>query len=124
MGASTREEINNLPKRSSIFEALTSIVQPFVRSSKTKKTIALIFDVYLVYRLNTYPLIHWNFFHFAMNALSIIPLLERFEGEHGTLLSGALFIGRMLTSETLSDARISLVSGAWSGSLCANINGA
>lgn len=47
-----------------------------------------------VYRLNTYPFIHLNFFHALMNILALVPLLERFESEHGTLTSLALFFGR------------------------------
>ena len=49
-----------------------------------------------VYRLNTYPFIHLNFFHALMNVLALVPLLERFESEHGTLTSLALFFGREL----------------------------
>jgi len=48
-----------------------------------------------VYRLNTYPLIHVNFFHALLDTAAILPLLERFESEHGTLTSAALFLGRM-----------------------------
>lgn len=48
----------------------------------------------LVYRLNTFPLIHTGFFHALLNALALTPLLERFEAEHGTLTSIALFVGR------------------------------
>lgn len=50
--------------------------------------------VRLVYRLNTYPLIHINLLHFLLNAFAVVPLLERFEAEHGTLLTGAFFLGR------------------------------
>ncbi|KAG8529191.1 uncharacterized protein KY384_005826 [Bacidia gigantensis] len=46
-----------------------------------------------MYRLNTYPLIHIGFLHFLLNTLSIVPLLERFEAEHGTLLTAAFFGG-------------------------------
>lgn len=49
---------------------------------------------FLVYRLNTYPLIHVNFLHALFNALALTPLMERFEAEHGTLLTGAMFGGR------------------------------
>ncbi len=49
----------------------------------------------VVYRLNTYPLIHQNFFHAFFNVLALVPLLERFEAEHGTLLTGAMFAGRV-----------------------------
>lgn len=47
-----------------------------------------------VYRLNTYPIIHTGFFHAILNAVALTPLLERFEAEHGTLTSIALFVGR------------------------------
>ncbi|CAL8577704.1 Putative rhomboid protease [Xanthoria parietina] len=50
-----------------------------------------------MYRLNTYPLIHRNFLHALFNTLALIPLLERFEAEHGTLLSGAMFAGPLST---------------------------
>lgn len=48
----------------------------------------------LVYRLNTYPLIHLGFLHAFFNTIALLPLLERFEAEHGTLLTGAMFAGR------------------------------
>lgn len=47
-----------------------------------------------VYRLNTFPFIHLNFFHAVMNILALTPLLERFETEYGTLTALALFFGR------------------------------
>jgi glycosylphosphatidylinositol transamidase len=50
--------------------------------------------VILVYRLNTYPVIHMGFFHAFFNAMAVTPLLERFEAEHGTLTAIALFVGR------------------------------
>ena len=49
-----------------------------------------------MYRLNTYPLIHIGFVHVFLNTISIVPLLERFEAEHGTLLTAAFFGGRKL----------------------------
>lgn len=52
-----------------------------------------------MYRLNTYPLIHTGFFHALLNALALTPLLERFEAEHGTLTSIALFVGRKYCTE-------------------------
>lgn len=52
-----------------------------------------------MYRLNTYPLIHLGFLHALLNTLALAPLLERFEADHGTLLTTALFIGRMYKSE-------------------------
>ena len=47
-----------------------------------------------VYRLNTYPLIHLGFFHMLLNTIALAPLLERFEADHGTLLTAAMFVGR------------------------------
>lgn len=49
----------------------------------------------LVYRTNTFPLVHAGFFHAFMNILALTPLLERFEAEYGTLTTLALFLGRM-----------------------------
>lgn len=67
-----------------------------------------------VYRLNTYPFIHLNFFHAFMNILALTPLLERFETEYGTLTALALFFGRgfpssfyaagVLTRDSICDA--------------------
>ncbi|KAI9861474.1 MAG: putative rhomboid protease [Vezdaea acicularis] len=50
-----------------------------------------------MYRINTYPLVHIGFFHMLLNTLALAPLLERFEAEHGTLLSLALFAGPLST---------------------------
>ncbi|KAK1753514.1 rhomboid protein 2 [Echria macrotheca] len=50
-----------------------------------------------LYRLNTFPFIHLNLFHAVMNILALIPLLERFEAEYGTLTSLALFFGPFAT---------------------------
>ncbi|KAK2802135.1 hypothetical protein FQN50_007499 [Emmonsiellopsis sp. PD_5] len=50
-----------------------------------------------LYRLNTYPIIHTGFIHTFLNLLALAPLLERFEAEHGTLTSVALFIGPLST---------------------------
>lgn len=47
-----------------------------------------------MYRLNTFPLIHLGFFHMLMDTICLVPLLERFEAEFGTLTSVALFMGR------------------------------
>ena len=47
-----------------------------------------------MYRLNTFPLIHMGFFHMLINLVCLIPLLERFEAEHGTLNTTAMFLGR------------------------------
>ncbi len=47
-----------------------------------------------MHRVNTFPFIHLNIFHAILNILALTPLLERFESEHGTLTSLALFLGR------------------------------
>ncbi|KAK7520043.1 hypothetical protein IWZ03DRAFT_128159 [Phyllosticta citriasiana] len=49
------------------------------------------------YRLNTYSFTHLGFFHLVINLLAITPLLERFESEHGTLVSFSLFSGPFAT---------------------------
>ncbi|KAI5863589.1 hypothetical protein GGS23DRAFT_596100 [Durotheca rogersii] len=54
-----------------------------------------------MYRANTFPLIHLNFFHALFNILSLTPLLERFEHEFGTLTSLALFFGPLTTIPAL-----------------------
>jgi glycosylphosphatidylinositol transamidase len=54
-----------------------------------------------VYRTNTYPLLHINVFHLVINFLGLVPLLERFEKEHGSLASVALFFGPLSTVPAL-----------------------
>jgi glycosylphosphatidylinositol transamidase len=54
--------------------------------------------VWIVYRTNTFPLVHVGFFHALMNILALTPLLERFEAEYGTLTTLALFLGRKAPS--------------------------
>ncbi|KAI1371915.1 Gaa1-like protein [Hypoxylon crocopeplum] len=54
-----------------------------------------------MYRVNTFPLIHLNFFHALFNILSLTPLMERFETEFGTLTSLALFFGPLTTIPAL-----------------------
>ncbi|KAH0493325.1 hypothetical protein MKX07_006862 [Trichoderma sp. CBMAI-0711] len=49
------------------------------------------------YRLNTFPLVHLNFFHAVLNAVALAPLMERFESEYGTLTTLALFFGPLTT---------------------------
>lgn len=56
-----------------------------------------------VYRLNTYPLIHLGFIHAILNTLALAPLLERFEADHGTLLTAAMFVGRTFKDTLLSE---------------------
>jgi len=50
-------------------------------------------NIFTMYRLNTFPLLHLNFFHALFNTLALTPLMERFEAEFGTLTSLALFFG-------------------------------
>ena len=59
-----------------------------------------------MYRLNTYPLIHLGFLHALLNTLALAPLLERFEADHGTLLTAAMFVGRMCTFNYLGEPLI------------------
>ncbi|KAI0016362.1 Gaa1-like protein [Xylariomycetidae sp. FL0641] len=54
-------------------------------------------NIFTMYRINTFPLIHLNFFHALFNILALTPLLERFETEFGTLTSLALFFGPLTT---------------------------
>lgn len=56
-----------------------------------------------VYRLNTYPLIHLGLLHALLNVIALLPLLERFEAEHGTLLSVAMFAGRIRACQFIED---------------------
>ncbi|KAK7540694.1 rhomboid family protein [Phyllosticta citribraziliensis] len=49
------------------------------------------------YRLNTFSFTHLGLFHLLINLLAITPLLERFESEHGTLVSFSLFSGPFAT---------------------------
>ncbi|ROW01800.1 hypothetical protein VPNG_07816 [Cytospora leucostoma] len=50
-----------------------------------------------LYRTNTYPFVHLNFFHMIINVIAVTPFLERFESEFGTLTSLALFFGPFST---------------------------
>lgn len=69
-------------------------------------------DSTIVYRLNTYPLIHRGFLHAFFNTLAFIPLLERFESEHGTLLTGAMFVGRR-SSKSLNHSMFAALKDDW-----------
>lgn len=51
----------------------------------------------LVYRLNTFPLLHVGFIHMIVNIFALTPLLERFEAENGSLPTLLLFTGRSST---------------------------
>ncbi|SMQ55296.1 unnamed protein product [Zymoseptoria tritici ST99CH_3D7] len=44
-------------------------------------------------RLNLFPMLHTNFFHYLLNLIAFVPLVERFESEHGTIVTFALFTG-------------------------------
>ena len=46
-----------------------------------------------MYRLNTFVFVHLGFFHMLFNLICIVPLMERFEAEFGTLVTFALFMG-------------------------------
>ncbi|KXS97714.1 hypothetical protein AC578_8844 [Pseudocercospora eumusae] len=50
-------------------------------------------NIATLHRLNTYPLLHVSFLHYILNIISLVPLLERFESEHGTITTVALFAG-------------------------------
>ncbi|KAK4099895.1 hypothetical protein N658DRAFT_497874 [Parathielavia hyrcaniae] len=54
-----------------------------------------------MYRTNTYALLHTDVFHLLLNLFAVIPMLERFEAEHGTLTSLALFFGPLSTVPAL-----------------------
>jgi membrane associated rhomboid family serine protease len=56
----------------------------------------------VVYRTNTFPLIHTGFIHAFVNIISLAPLMQRFEAEHGTLTSLLLFFGRESPGTSLS----------------------
>jgi membrane associated rhomboid family serine protease len=58
-----------------------------------------------VHRTNTYPFLHTDVFHLVLNLFAVIPMVERFEAEHGTLTSLALFFGRGCTSSPLLNER-------------------
>ena len=50
-----------------------------------------------MYRLNTFVFVHLGFFHMLFNLICLVPLIERFEAEFGTLVSFALFMGPFAT---------------------------
>jgi membrane associated rhomboid family serine protease len=74
-----------------------AVCSPFNISHTFRIVVRNLADVFgwLVYRTNTFPLVHVGFFHALMNILALTPLLERFEAEYGTLTTLALFLGRM-----------------------------
>ncbi|KAL9110130.1 MAG: hypothetical protein Q9227_005324 [Pyrenula ochraceoflavens] len=54
-----------------------------------------------LHRLNTYPFIHAGLLHTLFNLFALTPLMDRFESEHGTLLTAALFSGPLATIPAL-----------------------
>lgn len=50
----------------------------------------------LVQCLNTYPVVHSGIIQLAFTLTALVPLLQLFEAEHGTLICLAMFIGRKL----------------------------
>jgi membrane associated rhomboid family serine protease len=52
----------------------------------------------IAHRLSTYPFVHLNIFHTIINLMALTPLLEKFEGENGTLTTLIMFTGRMFIS--------------------------
>jgi membrane associated rhomboid family serine protease len=54
-------------------------------------------NIHQAYRLNTFPLIHAGFFSAIISLIPLVPLLEHFESQHGTLVSFALFFGPFAT---------------------------
>ena len=50
-----------------------------------------------MYRLNTYPVVHVGFWHMILDLACLVPLLERFEAEFGTLVTLAMFAGPLST---------------------------
>lgn len=71
----------------------------------------------VVYRLNTFPLLHAGFIHMIVNIFALTPLLERFEAEHGSLPTLLLFTGRSFYSicsiALLSNTCASIRSPSW-----------
>ncbi|RDI84199.1 hypothetical protein Vi05172_g5827 [Venturia inaequalis] len=50
-----------------------------------------------MHRINTYPLLHLGLIHTVSNLIALAPLLERFEAEHGSLVTLILFTGPFST---------------------------
>lgn len=46
------------------------------------------------HRANTYPFVHGGIISALLNLCASVPLIQRFEAQHGTLASFALFFGR------------------------------
>jgi glycosylphosphatidylinositol transamidase len=50
-----------------------------------------------MYRLNTFVFVHLGLLHMVLNLVILVPLMERFEREFGTLTSLALFVVPLAT---------------------------
>ena len=61
---------------------------------------------------------HQNFLHALFNVVALVPLLERFEAEHGTLLTGAMFAGRMCLLQLSAKAIAKLRSDSFVNDSC------
>ena len=48
------------------------------------------------HRLSTYPFLHLGLFHTLVNVTALLPLLEKFEEENGTITTVLLFFGRKI----------------------------
>jgi membrane associated rhomboid family serine protease len=78
-----------IPSEVSIFAGkLTSPTSPQAHDKLTSL---------IAYRLNTFPLIHAGFSSALVSLIPLVPLLEHFESQHGTLVSFALFFGPFAT---------------------------
>lgn len=51
---------------------------------------------FIAHRANTYPFVHAGIISALLNILVSAPLIQRFETQHGTLTTLALFFGREL----------------------------
>ena len=50
-----------------------------------------------MYRLNTFVFVHRGLLHLLLNMLALVPLMERWESEWGTLTGLALWLGPLAT---------------------------
>ena len=50
-----------------------------------------------LFQINAFPLIHTGVFHAVINIVALVPLMDRFETENGTLSSLILFFGPLST---------------------------
>ena len=65
----------------------------------------------LAHRLSTYPFLHLNWLDALVNLIALVPLLEKFEHEHGTIVATAMFTGRKPTYPTYLPPTPSLFIG-------------